>query len=233
MIAFGNRGPGRSARAVRQGYAYYNRYLLAVYDFVVFRMTLPLCWRCSPVELLRLYSRNSGAHHLEMGVGTGYLLDRTGFPVSNPYITLVDINPAPLAFTARRLKRYQITRIRANVLEPLPVPHAAFDSAGVSFLLHCVPGRMPEKGVVLANAAAAVRGGGTVFGATVLSSGVPVSASARVLMWCLNMVGAFHNKTDDLAGLRTQLDRYFVNYELSVYGCVALFRARTAPRPDR
>jgi ubiquinone/menaquinone biosynthesis C-methylase UbiE len=209
---------------VLAGQAIYTKNVLPFYDLSVFHAVMPLVWRCAVKHVQGLYDASVGARHLEMGAGTGYLLANTEFPVRNPEITLVDLNPTPLAYTAQRLERYNITQVQANVLEPLPVD-GPVDSAGLNFLLHCVPGSLKDKGVVLKNAAAVVRPGGVIFGSTILSAGVPVTPQARLLMKVFNARGIFHNDWDNLDDLRGALAG-LGRYKLVVRGCVALFRAR-------
>lgn len=217
---------GTIDKAVLDGQAVYNRFVLACYDLAVLHGTAPLWWGCTVGDLLGLYNASVGAEHLEIGVGTGYLPAHCRFPVADPRITLLDLNPAPLAFTARRLRSYRPTTVLANVLEPFPLPANRFDSVALNFLLHCVPGSIPEKAVVLASAARVAKPGGVVFGGTVLSSGVPVPRRARIMLRCFNRLGLFHNDRDDLADLRSELDRRFVGHRIVVRGNTALFRAR-------
>ncbi|GGM75297.1 methyltransferase [Longimycelium tulufanense] len=228
MTSFHARDREPLDQSVIDGQAAYTKQSLNLYDFAVFRGTAPFFWRCPPAVSRRLYDTSVGAHHLEIGVGSGYLLDHAHFPVTDPRVTLVDLSPHSLAHTAHRLRRYQVNIVRANVLDPLPVPRKSYDSVGMSYLLHCVPGSLREKGIALAHAAAAVRPGGIVFGATVLSAGVPVTFAARQMMRLLNKKGVFHNERDTLDDLRDQLEQHFVRHELSVRGCVGLFRAWTA-----
>lgn len=209
------------------GQAIYNRGLLAVYDVAVLGLSCRVLWRCPKAEMLAAYDRNVGARHLELGVGTGFFLDRCRFPDAQPKITLVDLNPNSLHVCAKRIARYRPETVQANVLEPLPVPAGAYDSVGMNFLLHCVPGDWPGKGAVFANAAAALRPGGRVFGSTILSAGVPVNPLGRVFMRLYNRTGIFHNAGDDLDGLRGQLTEHFADHRLSIRGCVALFEATT------
>lgn len=223
-----SREPGPVDQDVLDGQSPYHKRALAFYDLVVHRGSAPFFWRCPSRNFLKMYDTCVGADHVEIGVGTGYLLDHCRFPVPDPRITLVDLNPDTLEFTARRLEKYRTTKVVANALEPLPLPKGAHDSVALSFLLHCIPGSLREKGVVLAHAAEAVRPGGVVFGSTVLSSGVPVSRAGRWLMNNLNAKGVFHNAHDNLEDLREQLDKHFAEHQLVVRGCVGLFRARTA-----
>jgi ubiquinone/menaquinone biosynthesis C-methylase UbiE len=213
-------------QAVRDGADPYHRRALAFYDLLVFHGSAPLFWRCPPANFAELYGRSLGAKHLELGVGTGYLMAHARFPVSNPKITLVDLNPATLDYTAQRLRFFETAKVIGNALEPLPVPDASHDSAALSFLLHCIPGSLREKGVAIKHAAATVRPGGTVFGSTILSSGVPVTGAGRWLMKNLNAKGIFHNDQDSLEDLRAQLAAEFDDFELYTRGSVGLFRAR-------
>jgi ubiquinone/menaquinone biosynthesis C-methylase UbiE len=213
-------------KAVRDGYEAYNRRALNFYDLFVFKGSSPLAWRCPANSLIELYNQSLGARHLELGVGTGYLMTHARFPVSNPKITLIDMNEATLDYTAERMRFFECAKIVGNALEPLPVPEGSHDSAALSLLLHCIPGSLLEKGVAIKHAAAAVRPGGVVFGSTVLSSGVPVSRTGRWLMKNLNAKGIFHNDRDSLEDLRAVLEQNFADFELYNRGCVGLFRAR-------
>jgi hypothetical protein len=57
--------------------------------------------------------------HLDVGVGTGYFLDRCTFPVAAPEVHLMDLNPNCLEKTARRIRRYRPVTHRCNVLDPI------------------------------------------------------------------------------------------------------------------
>ncbi|GGL00933.1 class I SAM-dependent methyltransferase [Mangrovihabitans endophyticus] len=209
---------------VLAGQAAYNRFVLELYDTVVLRLSCRLIWRCPKRLMLDNYQRNVGARHLELGVGTAYFPHVCAFPAP-PDITLVDLNPTVLRVGARRLARYRPTEIRADVLQRLPVESGSYDSVAMNFLLHCVPGGWPDKGAVFRNAADALRPGGRVFGSTILSGGVPVTAAARHLMGVYNSRGIFHNTADDLDGLRAQLAGSFPQHQITTRGNVALFEA--------
>jgi ubiquinone/menaquinone biosynthesis C-methylase UbiE len=210
------------------GQAIYNRATLAVYDVAVLGLSCRLVWRCPKAAMLAAYNRNVGSNHLELGAGTAYFLDRCRFPEPLQRVTLVDLNPTVLKTAAGRISRYHPQTIRANVLEPLPVQARSYDSVGVNFLLHCLPGDWQAKGAVFTNAAAALRPGGRLFGSTILTTGVKTTAPARALMRLYNSRGIFHNAYDDLADLRAELAGHFADHRLAVRGCVGLFEAHTA-----
>jgi SAM-dependent methyltransferase len=218
--------PAAKHDAVRDGYKVYQGSVLSFYNMFVFHGSLPLCWRCPRENLTELYTRSLGARHLELGVGTGYLMEHSRFPVANPKITLVDMNEATLDYTAQRMRFFETVKVVGNALEPLPVANGSHDSAALSLLMHCIPGSLHEKGVAIKHAAATVRPGGIVFGSTVLSQGVTVSPAGRWLMKIFNEKGIFHNDKDSLRDLRTVLERNFADFELYTRGSVGLFRAR-------
>ncbi|MBN1172450.1 MAG: class I SAM-dependent methyltransferase [Micromonosporaceae bacterium] len=203
----------------------YDRRVLAGYDLGVLGLSCRLIWRCPKSFMQAAYNRAVGKRHLELGVGTGYFLDRGSFETPPREITLVDLNPVVLQVAGARLARYQPSCVRANVCDPLPVGPGIFDSAALNFLLHCLPGDWSVKGSVLSGAARALRAGGQVFGSTILAEGLPVSGPARRLMVEYNRRGVFHNSRDDLAGLRRALESTFDDVRLTSRGCVALFEA--------
>ena len=99
------------------GQAVYTRGFLSVYDAFVYGFNHPVLWRCSKARLVEHYDANVSARHLDIGVGTGALLDAASFPVAAPEITLMDLNPNSLAAASARLARYAPITHRANVLE--------------------------------------------------------------------------------------------------------------------
>jgi SAM-dependent methyltransferase len=209
------------------GQAHYTAGFLRVYDTVVLRFNGRLAWRCPPRRLVRLYDEHVSARHLDIGVGTGYLLDKCRYPTQTPDITLMDLNPIPLEVAAQRLHRYQPKTHHANALEPFGLPAGAFESVGLNWLLHCLPGSMATKGVVFDHCKAALAPGGVVFGSTVLSGGVRHTPMSRWMMERLNRDGTFTNRDDDLHELKTQLDPRFDSTQVKVVGAVGIFSART------
>ncbi|MBM9618813.1 class I SAM-dependent methyltransferase [Streptomyces zhihengii] len=209
---------------VRAGQAIYRPWTLPLYDLVAFRINCRFLFRVPVPEVVAMFDRNVSDEHLDVGVGTGYFLD-TCRTAPRQSITLADLNEHSLRHAARRLARFDVTTVRANALEPLPLPERSFGSASLNFLLHCVPGTIREKAVVLDNVAACVRPGGRIFGATVLGKGVPVGPAARAVVPLWNWRGVMHNAEDSLDDLRAELSARFPDHRLTVHGCTALFEA--------
>ena len=92
-----------------------------------------------PGPLVRLYDEHVSARHLDIGVGTGYLLDKCNYPTQSPEITLMDLNPAPLQVAAKRLHRYRPKTHQANALEPFGLPAGTFESVGLNWCCTACP----------------------------------------------------------------------------------------------
>lgn len=176
--------------------------------------------------MLERYERHVGRRHLDLGVGTGWYLDRCGWPVERPDITLLDLNENSLSLAARRLARYAPRTVRTNVLDPLPLGDARFDSAAANYLLHCLPGRIDSKAAKLAaNVRPYLEPGGVLFGSTILGRGATHTRIGRRLMKVYNAKGIFSNAEDDERGLERGLAAAFANVRIEVVGAVALFAA--------
>jgi SAM-dependent methyltransferase len=209
------------------GQAVYTRSLLRLYDLFVFGFNFPVLWRCPKKHLLGLYEEHASAHHLDIGVGSGYLLNKGRFPTATPDITLMDLNPNSLEFAARRLQRLSPHTHQADVLAPWTLPERAFGSVGMVNLLHCVPGDLREKGVVFESAGKVLAPGGTLFGATVLGVGIEHTHRSQAVMERFNRKGIFSNLEDSLEDLESGLSSVFPSYDVRVQGSVALFSAST------
>lgn len=206
------------------GQAIYTPLTLRVYDAWVLGLSNHLVWRCPTRRLLELYHAHLGAEHLEVGVGTGYLLDHARFPCAEPRLTLLDLNADSLAFTARRLARYGPTTLQKNLLEPLGL-EPRYQSIGLNYVLHCLPGDEDDKSAVIARLRGALAPGGVLFGSTLLGDGTPRSPAARALMHVYNELRVFSNRGDTPATLERALARHFQRYTVELVGCAALFVA--------
>ena len=210
----------------------YTERKLAIYDSLVLGVFCNLIWRCPPKVMLRLYNQAVGARHLDTGPGTGYFVDRCRFPVATPDITLLDLSINCLKMSEQRLARYRPAVCEANLMEPLPLPKAYFDSVALNLVLHTIPGGWETKGVIFEHVAACTRPGGVVFGSTVLARGVPMNALTRRLMREQHRRGNFQNQSDDVEGLRRQLEQRFDQSTLVTRGCVGLFWATVGAKPQ-
>ncbi len=210
------------------GQAVYTTGFLRIYDLLVLRFNGHLAWRCGPGRLVKMYDEHVSARHLDIGVGSGYFLDKCRFPTPSPEITLMDLNPNSLDAAAARISRYRPTKHQANGLEPFGLPEGSFDTVGMNWLLHCMPGDIASKSVIFDHCKTVLAPGGVVFGSTVLSGGVPQTYFSRRMLDFLNDGNkSFDNRNDDLDGLRGELEKRFQDVGVEVVGSVAIFSGQT------
>ena len=154
---------------VQSGQAVYTKRVLKVYDLVVLGVSNRFIWKCPTPKQLRHYERHLSANHLDVGVGSGYFLDRCRFPSASPRVALLDLNSTALEFAAQRIARYRPESYRRNVLEPITLDAPGFDSVAVNYLLHCLPGSMASKAVIFDHLRPLMNARAMLFGATLLS----------------------------------------------------------------
>jgi hypothetical protein len=151
---------------------------------------------------------------------------RAKWASARPRLALLDVNPHCLQHTRTRLAHHAPEVYQANALAPLDLACGGFESIGINYVLHCMPGTMAEKRVVFANLKPLLRPGGTLFGSTVLRQGVACDVRARAVMRFYNARGVFRNLDDSLTGLQQALQENFRHVRIDVFGCVAQFSVR-------
>lgn len=211
---------------VEAGAALYTRRYLTSYDFVVLRIANRFVWRCPLERFLDHYADHISDNHLDVGPGTGYFLDHCRFRSAKPRIALLDPNPNCLEMASRRIARYEPEIYRASVLDPIEIDAPGFDSVGLNYVLHCLPGTIRTKSTAFKNLEAVLNPRGTLFGGTILCGEVQCNWLARRAMEVINKGKVFTNMADDLTGLRWALSQHLSNVSIEVVGCVALFSGR-------
>ncbi|CAG0962379.1 MAG: class I SAM-dependent methyltransferase [Candidatus Methanoperedens sp.] len=207
----------------KRGQAIYTKSFLALYDLTVLGFFCSFIWRCPSHHILELYDQHVSKNHLDIGVGTGYFLDHCRFPVSNPRLALMDLNPNSLMKSRERLERYNPEVYRMNVLEIEMAGIQHFDSVALTNLLHCLPGTMKTKGIVFEKIRSLLNPGGVVFGSTILGKGVDNNFLAKYFINANNTRGVMTNMQDDLDSLMNELEQYFPESSVKVIGSMALF----------
>ena len=114
-------------------------FLSIVYDYLVLRFNMRYMWGCPTDEvLLPFFAEGMSRRHLDVGVATGYLpakaLARVFRRTAAQHLTLLDINPHPLAAAAARVRaatgpNTKVSTVEADVTAPLP--SALLQSAAV------------------------------------------------------------------------------------------------------
>ena len=215
------------------GQAVYTRRALRVYDFLVLGISNRFFWKCPTRILVDLYTNHVTSNHLDVGVGTGYFLDRCRFPTAAPDIVLMDPNPNTLEFTYERIERYRPGTHLGSVFEPIPGDVGMFDSVGINYVLHCLPGTIESKAVAFDCLKEVMNHNAVIFGATLLQRGPAHNWMAQRLMALYNKKGIFSNRSDSLEGLNQVLVQRFMDVSIQVVGCAAIFTARASKRDEQ
>jgi len=210
----------------RKGAAVYTPAALALYDLAVLGLSNSFVWRCPSHVLLDFYNQHISDKHLDIGVGTGYFLDRCRFPSNHPTIALFDLNPHSLAKSAKRLRRYNPSCYIGDALQRIDIGMSGFDSISLNYLLHCLPGNLASKSIVFDHVRPLLSDGGVVFGSTILGESVRHNPLAKQLMEIYNAKGIFSNLSDRQSDLEAGLKAHFDEHTVHISGCVALFSAR-------
>lgn len=208
---------------VIRGQQVYNKFTLAVYDVVLFKILTGPVWGLSTEKLLTLYNDHITNNHLDVGVGSGFLLDKCKYPSSQPRLTLMDLNQDCLNHSSKRLQRYNLKSYNRNILSPITIDEAGFDSISMNYLLHCLPGTITEKSVVFENLYKLLNPGGVIFGSTIITDSEESSWIAKKLMKVYNRKGVFSNTEDNIQTLTKILSAKYENFELNVIGSAAQF----------
>lgn len=220
-----------TSEQIAAGQAAYTKRTLSIYDILVLGISNRFIWKCPSHRIQQHYDQWVSGNHLDVGVGTGYFLDRCRFPSQSPRVALMDLNANSLDFAAKRISRYGPETYRQNILEPLSIDIPKFDSVGVNYLLHCLPGSMTEKSVLFDHLRPLMNPGATIFGSTILQVGVRNTWAAVRLMNTYNRKGIFSNVTDNLDSLEHALHARLSDVSVRVVGSVALFSGRLELSP--
>ncbi|HEI2855297.1 TPA: class I SAM-dependent methyltransferase, partial [Escherichia coli] len=203
----------------------YTPFTLKLYDWWVLDISNRFAWRCETRKyLLPHYLKHVKYRHLDIGVGTGFYLP---YLPEEYNISLMDLNTASLDAASRRIgNRQNIKVIKHDVLECFPENlHNQYDSVSMFYLLHCLPGTMEQKNIVIKNAAASLTDGGVLFGATILGKDVEHNAFGHKLISIYNRKGIFSNRDDSEEVLKNILSSHFKSINVKKEGVVAIFSA--------
>ncbi len=202
----------------------YTRLGLRLYDALIVRGVAPYIWDCPPDAFLAHYRRYVSPNHADIGVGTGYFLDRCDFGTCTPRLALIDLQPNCLEYAAARLARYQPEVYVRDVCEPL-AGIRPFDSIALGGILHCLPGEMRQKGRVFDSLRRIARPGATIFGYTLVSDSIREGHARLFTACCLHRLRVVNFKSDHSSALTQELAARFVHYTVELIGCFAFFSA--------
>lgn len=208
------------------GHEVYSKTALAIYDTVVIRISNPFIWRCPSRFIQQHYNKFLSSEHLDVGVGTGYFLRKSKAAHNFSRLGLIDLNQNCLQKAAKLFKKVNPDCYQVNVLEPIHMTSQPYHSVGLNYLLHCLPGSLPEKMCAFDHLKSYCKPGGVIFGSTILAQGIQVTPLAKRLMSFYNQKGIFSNLNDSLNNLNEGLRQRFSEVNIQTKGCVAFFSIR-------
>lgn len=204
----------------------YTKLGLRLYDPLIVNVVAPHVWGCSPDVLVDHYRQHVTSNHADIGVGTGYFLDRCEFGSANPRLALIDLQPNCLAYTAQRLSRYRPRTYVRDILRPIgEIDGGPFDSIALPGIIHCLAGDLTQKSKVFDTIAPLAKAGTRIFGYTLVYDGVRDRARRVLVHPLLNGLRVIDNKNDHLSDLSRELHTRFVDCKVELIGCMALFSA--------
>ncbi len=208
---------------IEAGYAVYNRLLLFFYDAIVIHFSNRFIWRCTKKKQLEHYIQYTSSRHLDVGVGSGYYLKHNHWP-EDSRLALMDANPLCLKWAARAVQRLSPTLYHDDVFKIKSTLDEQFNSISANYLLHCLPGSMYAKSIVLKHLVRMLKPGGVLFGATILADEHFHTPLSRFLMRSYNQKHVFSNRYDTQLALLDILNQHLINVDVQIIGCVALFK---------
>lgn len=208
----------------------YSHVMLELYDFLILKLSSMLIWRCRTSQLIELYRTHVSRQHLEVGVGTGYLLNRAVFPSHWVQLHILDCNPKVLQHAYYRLARYNPVLLLCNLMSDDWPALPKQQSIGMNYVWHALEGSLAERGQVFGKLAAQLSENGVLFGSSVIGvhDQMP-KLSQRVSRHWLR-VGLFNNREDRPDMLRAILSQHFFEVNVWQEGQVMLFIAKR-PKP--
>ena len=209
------------------GQKIYKPWVLRVYDIFVLFLSNRYIWKCHSKYQLKQYEKYTSNNHLDIGVGSGYYLSKhyAERPKENVSITLADLNQNSLHFAENRIKKHNPALLQLDIMQPLSpeIKSQKYDSIGINYLLHCLPGEMKNKDIVFKNIADILNPSGVCFGATLVND--YKNKVAIKLAGIYNKKGVFSNQKDTKESLEENLKKYFSSFETQQIGSVVLFKA--------
>jgi hypothetical protein len=215
-----------TTRRVKRSQQFFNKGSLVFYDILLYGVISKYAWGSSIQRLDSHYEKYVRHNHLEVGVGTGFLLNRVGFDSAHPRLALMDLSRECLEKTKRKVARYAPETYIQNLWEPIHHKIDKFDSIGINYVMHCVPGTFKEKGVVFTHLQPLLSENGVLFGTTVLSDNIHKNVLAKPFMWLMNALGVFNNRSDNAHDLEECLETHFRVIEFEVVGVTAFFAVK-------
>lgn len=193
------------------------------YDKFVNEINCEKVWKCSKKHIINNYNSNINYNHLEIGPGTGMFLKKENLNVNLNKLTLVDINNKILKHSTHNLhsEHSDINSLVYDLFSYEIPSNIEFNSVGINYVLHCVPGNLQTKlDKLIGNLG---NNKYNLFGASVICDPLHMNPIAEYELMFLNAFGIFNNNNDTYEELNEYLNNKNYNFSLKKKGYVAIF----------
>ncbi|API86325.1 class I SAM-dependent methyltransferase [Francisella uliginis] len=209
-------------KSTHAGQKIYTRITLRLYNFVVLFFNNTFVWRCKTAKLLKLYSDNVSLNHLDIGVGSGYYLNKLHTKLKK--VTLMDLNLDCLRYVKNLLKNKDVSIYQVDILEDIEEKFfSKFDSISCNYLIHCLPDN-GSKEIVFKNIAKMFKSDGVAFGSTIINE--YDSKLAIKIANKFNSKGIFDNVNDSYESIEKYISNNFEKYSVKKIGSVCVYVMR-------
>ena len=194
------------------------------YDYLVNDINCNYAWRCNKNNIFDLYRKNLESNHLEIGPGSGYFLLPKHHNKKIGNLFLMDINYPILNHSHNNLKNHfpNVYPIKHNIFEN-SLKFLDFQSVGINYVLHCVPGRLENKMEKLINN---LPENLTIFGSTVINDFNKQTNLSQVELMVLNKLGIFNNSNDYSNALIKFAKSNKLEFDTQIIGNVLIFKIK-------
>ena len=194
------------------------------YDYLVNDINCNYAWRCNKTNIFDLYRKNLKPNHLEIGPGSGYFLlpKHHNKKIENLY--LMDINYPILNHSHTQLKNHfpNVYPIKHNIFEN-SLKFFDFQSVGINYVLHCVPGSLENKMEKLIEN---LPNNVSIFGSTVINDYDKQTNLSKLELMFLNKFGIFNNYDDYSNSFIKFVDSNKLNFNTQIIGNVLIFEIK-------
>lgn len=201
------------------GQKVYSKLVLKLYNFIVLFFNNTFLWKCKTSNLLELYKDNVSKNHLDIGVGSGFYLNKVADKLEK--VTLMDLNPNCLDYVKRILKDKDVFTYKVDILEDVSNEfNSQFDSISCNYLIHCLPDN-GNKQMVFKNIAKMLKPDGVAFGSTIINdydSKLAIKVANK-----FNSKGIFDNKNDTYQVIESYIKKNFKKYSVKQIGSVCIY----------
>lgn len=209
----------------------YNSLMLELYDFAILKLSSLLFWRCQSAQFITLYRSHVSRRHLEVGVGTGYLLKRAVFPSHWVQLYILDSNPQVLRHASQYLSRYNPTVVLCDLMSNDWPALPQQQSIGMNYVWHALEGTDEARAQVFGRLADYLTNDGVLFGSSVVGIHKAMPKLSQTVSRHWLQAGLFNNQGDNTTCLQRALDAYFDDVHIWQQGQVMFFVAKQPRRP--